>query len=668
MKKTLHNSYILGLLLLLLNVGMSAQTVPQGITYQGLARNSSGNLIVSQPVSLKVGIYATSVSGTPEWEEVHAVTTSALGLFYTVVGQGTSTGAGTAPSFAAVNWGAAAHFIRIAMDETGGSSYVNIDTIQFWSVPYAMYSGNAGNLNQPLRISQLSDVDTVGVNTGSVLKWNGSLWVPAMDNDSDTALYASSADHANTADTATYATNVLSTIDTVPFSYNADSALYSTSAGTSVNSVNSDYCDTATYALNTGSSYTYWNLTGNTGTTPTSNFLGTTDNKDLAFRTNNIERMRITSAGKIGIGTSTPTATLHIVGNDGLVAEGTFGTGVAPPTGAGTRMIWYPKKAAFRSGGVSSNQWDDVNIGNYSFASGYNTKASGAYSTAFGSGSIASGQYSVAACELATASGISSVAMGSVAQASGPYSIALGRAPMATDSFAIAIGYHNTATAKYAISIGNQTDATGRNSIAMGYYSSSNAHTGCFVYADGSGGASSMTLNTADNQFMVRASGGTIFYSNAAMTAGVSLPAGGGSWASVSDKNKKEHFKKESGDAILKKLDLIEVTSWNYKTQAASIRHIGPMAQDFYKAFSFGESDTTITTIDMDGISLIAIQALSRKTKELQEKAAEVERLKATVSRLEAENMKLEKRIAGMEQKLNLTPASVMVLKQAGSN
>ncbi len=47
-----------------------------------------------------------------------------------------------------------------------------------------------------------------------------------------------------------------------------------------------------------------WSLTGNASTT-TSNFVGTTDSKDLIFKTNNTERMRLTSSGQIGIGTST---------------------------------------------------------------------------------------------------------------------------------------------------------------------------------------------------------------------------------------------------------------------------------------------------------------------------------------------------------------------------
>ena len=56
-----------------------------------------------------------------------------------------------------------------------------------------------------------------------------------------------------------------------------------------------------------------WSLTGNAATVPNTNFIGTTDNKPLVFRTKNLERMRISNNGLIGIGTKAPTNPLHVV-------------------------------------------------------------------------------------------------------------------------------------------------------------------------------------------------------------------------------------------------------------------------------------------------------------------------------------------------------------------
>jgi hypothetical protein len=60
---------------------------------------------------------------------------------------------------------------------------------------------------------------------------------------------------------------------------------------------------------------TGWSLNGNTGTSAVSNFIGTSDNNALAIRTNNIERVRVTAAGSVGIGTTIPTSTFHANGS-----------------------------------------------------------------------------------------------------------------------------------------------------------------------------------------------------------------------------------------------------------------------------------------------------------------------------------------------------------------
>ncbi|MBC8488242.1 MAG: hypothetical protein H8D45_19615 [Bacteroidetes bacterium] len=87
----------------------------------------------------------------------------------------------------------------------------------------------------------------------------------------------------------------------------------------------------------------------------------------------------------VGIGTSSPDATLHVDGDDGLIATGTFNSGQnLSVSGQGTRLVWYPKKAAFRAGEIDNDQWDDGNIGNYSVAMGASTKASGAHSVVCG--------------------------------------------------------------------------------------------------------------------------------------------------------------------------------------------------------------------------------------------------------------------------------------------
>jgi hypothetical protein len=71
--------------------------------------------------------------------------------------------------------------------------------------------------------------------------------------------------------------------------------------------------------------------------------------------------------------------------------------------------------------------------------------------------------------------------------------------------------------------------------------------------------------------------------------------------------------------------------SWNYKDQdKTKFRHYGPMAQEFYKNFGNDGigiigNDTTIATADMDGVLMIAIQALNNEKDQLKQKAKEQE-------------------------------------------
>src|SRR5205823_7339699 len=67
------------------------------------------------------------------------------------------------------------------------------------------------------------------------------------------------------------------------------------------------------------------------------------------------------NSGNVGIGTTTPEFRLSIDNDGGIISKGTFGSGNAIATGgAGGRMIWYPKKGAFRAGVVNGTQWDDA--------------------------------------------------------------------------------------------------------------------------------------------------------------------------------------------------------------------------------------------------------------------------------------------------------------------
>ncbi len=71
-----------------------------------------------------------------------------------------------------------------------------------------------------------------------------------------------------------------------------------------------------------------WSVAGNAGTTPGTNFLGTTDSQALAVKTANVERLRVASNGLVGIGTTAPSGQLDVVSASQIAIKGEYtGTG-----------------------------------------------------------------------------------------------------------------------------------------------------------------------------------------------------------------------------------------------------------------------------------------------------------------------------------------------------
>lgn len=213
-----------------------------------------------------------------------------------------------------------------------------------------------------------------------------------------------------------------------------------------------------------------------------------------------------------------------INGTDGLVSTGTFGSGALAPSGAGTRMVWNPRKAAFRVGTATGTQWDDASIGNGSvafsnaIASGFNSfagsggSASGTSSFAYGSGATATGQSSFALGQGASVSGGSQdgIAIGIGAQASAGRAIALGALSVASGFGSVAIGSSNTSSGSQATALGNLNSAAGTNSMALGRNNTSSSFgetvlgIGATTYTPSTNGDTQFrTANLTDRLFVI---------------------------------------------------------------------------------------------------------------------------------------------------------------------
>lgn len=108
--------------------------IPQGISYQAIALNSSGNPVANSDVRVKLSILNNSATGSVLYSETQLKTTTAQGLFNLTIGQGTV----VSGTFNTINWGSNSKFLKVEMDVTGGTNYALVGTTQLLAVPYAL--------------------------------------------------------------------------------------------------------------------------------------------------------------------------------------------------------------------------------------------------------------------------------------------------------------------------------------------------------------------------------------------------------------------------------------------------------------------------------------------------------------------------------------------------
>jgi hypothetical protein len=324
----------------------------------------------------------------------------------------------------------------------------------------------------------------------------------------------------------------------------------------------------------------YWKQAGNAGTDPTTNFLGTSDNQPLNLDVNGVRALHLEP------GKDTFEASPNLVGGS---ANNNTGAGVSGATigGGGDPSTPNSVSGDFGTvgGGVRNTAFQDATV-----AGGLGNSASGVEASALGGffNSASSSFASVAGGRENSASGFAaSVSGGNLNSASG-------------SEASVAGGSNNSASGDFSFAAGASAKAT---------------DAGSFVWADanvfdfGSNGA---------NTFSARATGGVRFVSaingSGNPTAGVSLASGGGSWTSLSDRATKKDIVPLAPRAVLAKLVGMPLFTWSYRAQPASIRHIGPMAQDFARAFRVGETTRGIDDVDAQGVSLAAIKGLYQLT------------------------------------------------------
>jgi trimeric autotransporter adhesin len=453
-----------------------------------------------------------------------------------------------------------------------------------------------------------------------------------------------------------------------------------------------------------------WNINGNSGTNPATNFIGTTDNNDVIFKRNNIR------AGFIGT-----TSTSY-----GLFALNPASTGILN-TANGTHALRFNTTGAGNTANgdyaLRENTSGNYNTANGAFALtnntiGYNNTANGyaaLFSNTFGALNTANGYQA-----LYSNTGSANTASGAFALSNnttggdntangfralfsntgGDWNTANGYQALYSNTTGgdnTANGYealyHNTTggdnTANgfrvlYSNTTGNSNTAIGNgagttnttgsnltlignlvnvssnnltNSTAIGY-NASVAISNAMMF-----GNSSVTewglgrTNVSTGVFQV---GSNVTNGNAAyLTAG-------GVWTNTSDVNLKENFTELNDDEMLQKISSLNVTQWNYKNTPVPEIHIGPMAQDFKKLFGLGVAgdDKAIGTIDISGVAIAGVKGLIKKNAELeksmQQQQAIIQNQQKQIDELKA----LAKRSNEQQQLIELLQKEIELLKR----
>jgi hypothetical protein len=187
MKKTL-----LTLLSVLFCAITFAQSVPQGINYQAVAREANGDVLINQALTIQFSVISdiTATPPTISWQETHTVNTNDYGLFTAIIGDainGTSTNGGFSATFDVIDWGASNHLLKVEVDYGGG--FVDMGTTAFMSVPYAINS-----TPQSLAISG----DTLFISSGNYIILPSS--APTLLGCTDSTAYSGYNPLANTDD------------------------------------------------------------------------------------------------------------------------------------------------------------------------------------------------------------------------------------------------------------------------------------------------------------------------------------------------------------------------------------------------------------------------------------------------------------------------------------
>lgn len=214
-------------LLSLFCLSVSAQSGLTGFNYQAVVRNTDGSVLANQTVNLRFSLLKGSASGPATYVETRQLGTNAMGLFTHIIGRGTP----VSGTFSAIDFAAADLYLKVGIDLEGGSNFQPLGTTELVAVPYALYAANG--VPGPMGPQGIPGIQGAKGDKGD----KGDMGAVGPKGDKgDTGAQGPKGDKGDPGPAGTVG----------------------------------------------------WGLSGNAGTNPASDFIGTSDNQPLNIRVNNI--------------------------------------------------------------------------------------------------------------------------------------------------------------------------------------------------------------------------------------------------------------------------------------------------------------------------------------------------------------------------------------------
>jgi len=194
-KFTAMRKLIITLFMGVLIISVQAQ-IPQTFNYQAVVRDGYGEIIANQDVSFRISILKDTPGGIIIYQEMHHnMITNGFGLVTLEIGI-EEPAVGT---FSEIDWGNGSYFLQLELDETGGTNWQTMGTSQLLTVPYALYSTSTGDTTRWMKGNDNAlyyDKGNIGIGTSTPL-WSANLDIRGMDTDDGGVVNIGNADNTH---------------------------------------------------------------------------------------------------------------------------------------------------------------------------------------------------------------------------------------------------------------------------------------------------------------------------------------------------------------------------------------------------------------------------------------------------------------------------------------